>query len=855
MSPSELASVAAAAAAGERWVHLALERLQDERAESPATEAPATERDSLFEEMMDEDMLSQAQMETAAVYHDPEEQDEECSFTDEANLTLPADDELMRVAGLLDLDSINIDILSKDTACGKDSDSKSTRSTYRRVHKVYTAFLAQLEASSESPVDSLSIFIPDQQFDYVNRKLVRLFVIAYVRHTGHSSTHYLEACNFMQRLLEDEMAKKGVIPNKGIIKADKYLKDFEKDVHVMRAKKERESGADLQEHLDSQISREEELRLVDICYDPRILRGMSYIAKSNVVSGYLHSAQVGTRGSDTRGVLMNHCFIRRMDFLGKGELVDNLLLNQGKTNRVGRIEYKAFATHVNPRMDASAHLGMNMLLRFAYQGEPFPDFLDIEDYAKRPVFRSAKSYLRHYPPTTQYRNWKSVFDASGITCNKVTHQQRGQVQQKLSDKGCPLDTLERFMGYAGAGQKEMNKNQKDSYLFTPPVQPVCGAADGDPNHPELHSPAWDIDLLPNELSTLCPWLYKEIEKIDKAFDQFPKHADRKKKCLIQARGCLASFQQRIGQAVKMLASLPMNDRNDLLIEELPIYKRWNSHPVRFLIFFEGEVFGSICHRVQTAQKAEHYNIVEELSPQQQNFIQREFSKITPKLQVGTRLSQSILSGQRLHQQEIISHLNSLHTKLDWIIENTPGLPLGEAQEETLMVPTSEGLTVAHDTPPRPSPNITTNTVPSSQGCYDQLKTLKGLDRKRAPATPVLNRPFSSSNITARDYWQEYRYGLNGGPSLQSLEATGSKWRSDTLLKRVDGKKGTCLKAAWSMQKPIYEFIERLIDSGKSEDESIELIQEVFDRFVYRHSGKAKLNECKKEFHLLWGGLV
>jgi hypothetical protein len=96
----------------------------------------------------------------------------------------------------------------------------------------------------------------------------------------------------MQRLLKDKMAKKGVIPNKGIIKADKYLKDFEKDVNIMRAKKERDSGSDLHEHLDSQISREEELRLVDICYDPRILLGgISYIAKSNVVSGYLHSAQ------------------------------------------------------------------------------------------------------------------------------------------------------------------------------------------------------------------------------------------------------------------------------------------------------------------------------------------------------------------------------------------------------------------------------------------------------------------------------------------------------------------------------------------------------------------------------------
>jgi hypothetical protein len=94
--------------------------------------------------------------------------------------------------------------------------------------------------------------------------------------------------------------------------------------------------------------------------------------------------------------------------------------------------------------------------------------------------------------------------------------------------------------------------------------------------------------------------------------------------------------------------------------------------------------------------------------------------------------------------------------------------------------------------------------------------------------------------------------LNGGPSLESQELIGSKWRSDTVFKCIDGKKGTCLKATWLLQEPIYDYIELHLGLGKSEDEALELIQDVFNLYRYHHSGKPKLRECKKQFVELWG---
>jgi hypothetical protein len=107
-------------------------------------------------------------------------------------------------------------------------------------------------------------------------------------------------------------------------------------------------------------------------------------------------------------MMFHHRFVQKMEYLDDGEDVDHFINNQGKTNHVGRHEYKAFVCHMNPRMDMSTHLGMNLLLRYVILSEPFPDFLFPQDYAKRPIFRSVNSYVKTYPPSTQYCNWKAI---------------------------------------------------------------------------------------------------------------------------------------------------------------------------------------------------------------------------------------------------------------------------------------------------------------------------------------------------------------------------------------------------------------------------------------------------------------
>jgi hypothetical protein len=68
------------------------------------------------------------------------------------------------------------------------------------------------------------------------------------------------------------------------------------------------------------------------------------------------------------------------------------------------------------------------------------------------------------------------------------------------------------------------------------------------------------------------------------------------------------------------------------------------------------------------------------------------------------------------------------------------------------------------------------------------------------------------------------------------EACGSTWRSDSKFKQLDGKKGTALKSAWSLHKPIYDYMD-LRKGAHPEDVAIAMIQEVFDIFPYRTSSR------------------
>jgi hypothetical protein len=273
------------------------------------------------------------------------------------------------------------------------------------------------------------------------------------------------------------------------------------------------------------------------------------------------------------------------------------------------------------------------------------------------------------------------------------------------------------------------------------------------------------------------------------------------------------------------------------------------------------------------------------SAQQKSWFGQEVQKnIVPKLTHDTRLLQSIITGNRefreaTHQgnstvfsllHTLDHNINSLDESQETIITRLDTLA---AQNAAIMSHFLIGLdhTPSSPTPSTPLqyqmklqvPPCVVSPSPSSESpepnvwpnsSYDPVTNTKGEPGKRAPPLKLHQRPCSDSNISARDFWFEYKYGMSGHPSLESLKMEhGTKWRSDVKFKRSDGKAGTSLKATWSSRLPIYAYMEFLIQmKGFSEEEALISLEESFCSNRSDKANKPNLASCKKDFVRRWG---
>jgi hypothetical protein len=401
---------------------------------------------------------------------------------------------------------------------------------------------------------------------------------------------------------------------------------------------------------------------------------------------------------------------------------------------------------------------------------------------------------------------------------------------------------------AGAeGAKKINAAQLNSYLMCPPVQAIAAAADGDPHRPQNHNPGWDdvdVPLGPQgALRCLIPSLYVQMSQIQAEFDNCKSHKERADNQLIQALGGLKAMEWRIFHGVLLLASLPVDCNNILMADEPPVLTRWSGFDVAQLPFFQSTEFQNIMSKVHASQKR-HANLLHlQVSPHNQNLIQTEIGdRILPGMQSQTRLCNDIIESQRRSEAE----LRDIKTLLLHVFQN-------RTNEDSQLVADNQNQNQNRVDSQLSFPfNATSNCTTSmalSAIPHNPLVCQDGLPRQRKPHKRVVTGPFSKQNITAIDYWNEYYDGVNGGEPLCDREIReGCKWRSD----KTWGTGGTSLKASWSLQKPLYDFMEYLKANAQQRDDAVTTIQLIFNQQAYK-SGKPDLGSCKKVFKLIMEG--
>jgi hypothetical protein len=144
-----------------------------------------------------------------------------------------------------------------------------------------------------------------------------------------------------------------------------------------------------------------------------------------------------------------------------------------------------------------------------------------------------------------------------------------------------------------------------------------------------------------------PPLLRILIGIPSSMAQFMDPKDQARHCLIQAQGSLSAIVFRVTSVVTLLASLPVDDKNNLLVDGLAIYLRWSHHPILSHPFFGSQTFFDICSRVQHSQKQSTLLVANDPTSQRKSWFGREVQKnIVSKLTHNIGLLQSLLTSNR-----------------------------------------------------------------------------------------------------------------------------------------------------------------------------------------------------------------
>ncbi|KAE8235566.1 hypothetical protein A4X13_0g9449, partial [Tilletia indica] len=119
-----------------------------------------------------------------------------------------------------------------------------------------------------------------------------------------------------------------------------------------------------------------------------------------------------------------------------------LIMNNGKTNQFGRLEYGGCMRYKEILECPHAALAIYLFERFHILGEPFPSFARREDWYDTQL-------LKHTRPTkpltyrSQYDNMKKVLKTLHITNSKKTHLNRGGGARRAEDNGASEARIRR----------------------------------------------------------------------------------------------------------------------------------------------------------------------------------------------------------------------------------------------------------------------------------------------------------------------------------------------------------------------------------------------------------------------------
>ncbi|KAE8213934.1 hypothetical protein CF319_g9129, partial [Tilletia indica] len=120
-----------------------------------------------------------------------------------------------------------------------------------------------------------------------------------------------------------------------------------------------------------------------------------------------------------------------------------LIMNNGKTNQFGRLEYGGCMRYKEVVECPHAAMGIYLFERFHQSNEAFPSFVRREDWYDTWLLRSTTDPSKQLPYRTQYNHMCKVLGALNIQSSKKTHLNRGGGARRAEDNGASEAQIRR----------------------------------------------------------------------------------------------------------------------------------------------------------------------------------------------------------------------------------------------------------------------------------------------------------------------------------------------------------------------------------------------------------------------------
>jgi hypothetical protein len=421
------------------------------------------------------------------------------------------------------------------------------------------------------------------------------------------------------------------------------------------------------------------------------------------------------------------------------------VMDQGKTNQHGRLEYGAALRHRDHRSCLVGALAAYFFWRWHLSGEPFPCFRTSQDWYNIKLIKRDNANLNQRLSDSTASSWtRRLYAASGIQGSKVTHMPRSSGARIAEANNVSEAQIRR-------GGRWNSDQMTGCYLTDLPRQFMRGIADFEPDYASNY-------FVPRETVKPPPSLRRRV---------WPQ-LDRWREAHLDLPGASEAVEPNLaaGGFLELLDKL----RDVFLQDSVFVRRSHPSHPLFRDALFASAEYAVFARAVEAAadtirHEDPHLVAIEKAIPS----VNEHLRSITSVIQTGQAAHTVALA-------QVTGALTELTGKLDDFLTGSFSLTFTPGRSRILPQGYDPAGAPRRHTPPSPLDlNVRQPPAVDLGGPAPLAPTAFDARAQTQAQAPVYQ--LSRQVTTVPDLWREWTVGLGGLPSVAALDATyGSRWR-------------------------------------------------------------------------------